>query len=51
MPLEESFDTFVGDKEERCAGGGAYERGADAAVDAMKATGGVEASRGLEAGF
>jgi len=50
-PLEERFDGLVADEEERCAGGGADEGGADTGVDAAEAARGVEAGGGLEAGF
>jgi hypothetical protein len=45
------FDAVVDDEEERCARGGADDRGPDAVVDAPEAAGGPEAGRGLEAGF
>lgn len=48
---ERALYGIVGYEEEGCAGGGADEGGADAAVDAGEATGGVEAVGGLEAGF
>ncbi len=49
--LEESLDGFVGHEEERCAGSGADERGADAGIDAAETAGMGEAGGGLEAGF
>ncbi len=49
--FEERFDGFVAYEEERCAGRGADECGADACVDTAEAAGGIEACGGLEAGF
>lgn len=49
--LKESLDGFIGHEEERCAGGGADERGADASVDAAETARVGEAGGGLEAGF
>ena len=48
---EVALDGVVGDEEESCAGGGADNGAADAAIDAREAARGREAGRGLEAGL
>lgn len=49
--LEGSLDGLIGHEEKRRAGGRAYERGADAGVDAAETAGLGEAGGGLKAGF
>jgi hypothetical protein len=48
---EVALHGVVGDEEESCAGGGADNGAADAAIDAGEAARGREAGRGLEAGL
>lgn len=51
VSAEARFDPVVGYEEEGCAGGGAYDCGTDACVDAFEAAGCQESAAGLETRF
>ncbi len=48
---EIAFHPLVRDEEQRGAGGGPHDRGADAIVYSAETPGGAEAGGGLQAGF